>query len=70
MSIPISQVSPFPLAEDRVVLITEASVISSLSVPTLKRCHQRGELKIIKLPPRRIGVRLSDLKTFLDSRAA
>jgi len=40
------------------------------SVATLKRCHKRGELKILKLSPRRRGVRLSDLKLFLDSRVA
>jgi len=70
MSIPTSQISPFPVSDDRVVSINEASVRSNLSVPTLKRCHKRGELRILKLSPRRIGVRLSDLKTFLDSRAA
>ena len=70
MSIPASNVSPFPAAEDRVVSINEASVRSNLSVPTLKRCQKRGELRILKLSPRRIGVRLSDLKTFLDSRVA
>ena len=70
MSSPTSPASIFPVADDRVVSINEASVRSNLSVPTLKRCHKRGELKILKLSPRRIGVRLSDLKAFLDSRAA
>jgi hypothetical protein len=70
MSIPNSQILPFPAADDRVVSLNEASVRSNLSIPTLKRCHKRGELRILKLSPRRIGVRLSDLARFLDSRAA
>ena len=60
----------FPIGDDRVISVHEASVRANLSVATLKRCNQRGELKIIKLSPRRRGVRLSDLQTFLDSRAA
>lgn len=56
--------------EDRVVFIGEAAHISCLSPATLRRCHQRGELRILKLSPRRIGIRLSDLQAFLDSRAA
>jgi len=63
-----SLVAPFPDADDRVISIKEASVRSNLSVPTLKRCAKRRELQILKLSPRRIGVRLSDLKLFLDSR--
>lgn len=68
--LPTAQLSPHPVAGDRVVSIDEASAISNLSVPTLKRCHKRGELRILKLSPRRIGVRLRDLSAFLDSRAA
>ena len=37
---------------------------------TLKRCGARGEIKILQLSPRRIGVRLSTLNAWLDSRAA
>lgn len=70
MAFPTSHVSSFPASEDRVVSINEASLRANLSVPTLKRCNKRGELKILKLSPRRIGVRLSDLKSFLDSRLA
>jgi hypothetical protein len=56
--------------DDRVISVHEAAVRSDLSVSTLKRCNKRGELKILKLSPRRIGVRLSDLNAFLNSRAA
>jgi excisionase family DNA binding protein len=69
MPIPATQVSSLPFADDRVVSIAEAARLSNLSVPTLRRCNRRGELRIIKLSPRRVGVRLSDLKSWLDSRA-
>jgi hypothetical protein len=55
----ITDVSPYPIARDRVVPLAEASVITGLSVDTLKRCGARNELKILKLSPRRVGIRLS-----------
>lgn len=61
---------PNSIAEDRVITVQEAAARASLSISTLKRCNARGELRILKLSPRRIGVRLSDLKSFLDDRAA
>jgi hypothetical protein len=69
MTIP-SQNAPPAVAEERVLSINEAAVRSNLSVPTLKRCAKRGELRILKLSPRRIGVKLSDLRAFIDSRVA
>jgi hypothetical protein len=54
---------------DRVVPLSEASVITGLSVDTLKRCGKREEIKIIRLSPRRVGIRLSDLWAFIDARA-
>ena len=67
--IPNSQQPPYPLF-DKVVTLPEAAHLAGVSVDTLRRCHKRGEIKILKLSPRRIGVRLTDLKTFLDNRAA
>lgn len=69
-SIPVSQLTPTQLSGDRVISISEAALRTGCSVATLKRCHKRQELKIIKLSPRRIGIRLSDLVAFLDSRTA
>ena len=69
MKVFANQVSPHPIT-DRVVSLAEAAVISGLSPYTLKRCHARGEIKIVKLSPRRIGIRLSDLHAFIDARAA
>jgi hypothetical protein len=64
-----SRDSPYPFG-DRVISLPEASAISGLSIDTLRRCHKREELKIVKLSPRRCGIRLSTLWAFIDSRAA
>jgi hypothetical protein len=42
---------------DRILSLEQASEVSSLSVETLKRRH-RG--KLIRLSPRRFGIRLRD----------
>lgn len=55
---------------DRVVSLMEAAHLAGISTDTLRRCHARKEIKIIKLSPRRVGVRLSDLRAFLEMRAA
>lgn len=57
-------------AIDRVISLTEAAHLAGLSADTLRRCHARKEIKIVKLSPRRVGVRLSDLRAFIDARAA
>jgi hypothetical protein len=59
--------SPFT---DKIVSLPEAAHLAGVSPDTLRRCHKRQELKIIKISPRRVGVRLSDLRAFIDARAA
>jgi hypothetical protein len=56
--------------DDRVVSLDEASSITGLSKDTLRRCHEREELEIIQLSPRRRGIRLSRLWAFIEARAA
>jgi hypothetical protein len=68
--IPDTQLPPFPPFVDKVVSLPEAAHLAGVSPDTLRRCHKRQELKIIKVSPRRVGVRLSDLRAFLDARAA
>jgi len=68
--IPEHQVPPFPPYVDKVVSLPEAAHLAGVSPDTLRRCHKRNELTIIKMSPRRVGVRLSDLKAFIDDRAA
>jgi hypothetical protein len=65
-----TQLPPSPAFVDKVVSLPEAAHLAGVSPDTLRRCHKRQELKIIKLSPRRVGVRLSDLKAFIDGRAA
>lgn len=67
MQAPTKSESRFP--EDRVVSIHEAATKAGVSPATLKRCSARGELQILKLSPRRVGIRLSKLNAWLDSRA-
>jgi hypothetical protein len=70
LSIPASQVSAHHFGGDRVISIGEAAARAGISVATLKRCWARGELKVIKMSPRRIGVRLGDLEAFLAARVS
>jgi hypothetical protein len=56
--------------DDRVVSLGEAAHLAGVSADTLKRCNKREELTIIRLSPRRVGIRLSDLRRFIDARAA
>ena len=68
-STPTAQVPPYPPYADKIVSLAEAAHLAGVSTDTLRRCNKRKELKIIKLSPRRIGVRLSDLHAFLNARA-
>jgi len=67
---PNDQLPQYPPFLDKVISLPEAAHIAGVSPDTLRRCHKRQELKIIKLSPRRVGVRLSDLRAFIDARAA
>ena len=61
---------PLFFNNDKVVSIREAAAISGLSTSTLKRQLKIGDLKVIRLSPRRVGIRLSSLHGWLDARAA
>jgi hypothetical protein len=43
---------------------------ANISVATFKREAERGNVTILKLSPRRLGVRASELYRFLETRAA
>jgi predicted site-specific integrase-resolvase len=61
--------SPFSTLDrlDRVVNINDAAAIIGVSVWTLKRRSQAGKLTILKLSPRRLGMRLSEIQRFLEA---
>ena len=51
---------------DRVVLIEEAGAILGISRWTLLRQSVAGKIKILKLSPRRLGIRMSEINRYLD----
>jgi predicted DNA-binding transcriptional regulator AlpA len=53
---------------DRVLSMQEAATLAGVAPRTFQRIRERGEIRIIKLSQRRIGVRLSDLQRWIDSR--
>ena len=53
----------------RVLNFNEAATIAGVSPMTLKRRAQAGELKIVRLSPRRIGIRADHLRAWLDARS-
>jgi hypothetical protein len=62
-------VIPSPPADhDCVDPLTEVAARWNLSVDSLRRAAQRGELKITRLSRRRVGVRRSEARRYLDSR--
>ena len=63
------QTSPYPIIHDRVISLDEAASIAGVSSWTLKRARTRGEIQILQLSPRRIGIRLSALDRWINSRA-
>jgi hypothetical protein len=67
MKIPATNRSTFPTV-DPVVKITDAATAIGVSLCTLKRIAERNEIKIIRLSPRRLGIRASELNRFLESR--
>ena len=66
---PADQLPPYHTSIDKVVSLPEAAHIAGVKSGHW-RCNKRQELRIIKLSPRRVGVRLSDLRAFIDARAA
>ena len=56
------------IANDKVVSVREAAEIVGVSLSTLKRQMKVGDLKIVRLSPRRIGIRLSVLHRWISSR--
>ncbi len=62
----LTQSAPYEAGSDKVLSFDEAAAMSGVSASTLKRRARAGDLKILKLSPRRIGIRLSDFHRWLD----
>lgn len=66
----LSQSATYELGADKVISLDQAAAMSGLSASTLKRRARAGDLKLLKLSPRRVGIRLSDFHRWLDGCAA
>ena len=54
------------LSHDRVASVPEAAGLIGVSPWTLERLAKAGKIKILKLSPRRKGIRLSEIHRFLE----
>lgn len=70
MNIHVTPNIPGQPSGDRIVSMMEAAVIAGVSIDTLKRLNARGEIQIVRLSKRRIGIQLSRLIKFIADRAA
>ena len=61
---------PPDMESDCVLSYRQAKAITSVSADTLRRAAEREELKITRLSPRRVGIRKSELRRWLDQRTA
>jgi len=68
MQVPVSQTSPFPVGTDPVLTLDRSAEVAGVSPYTLRRAGNRREIKILRLSPRRIGIRLSELNRWLNER--
>jgi predicted DNA-binding transcriptional regulator AlpA len=56
---------------DRVLSVAEFAALAGLSVPTLRRLIKANcGPRLIRLSPRRVGIRVSDGNGWLESRAS
>ena len=65
-----SHVGSYDAGSEKVLSFDEAAAMSGVSASTLKRRARAGDLKVLKLSPRRVGIRLSDFHRWLDGCAA
>jgi predicted site-specific integrase-resolvase len=65
---PAAQQSPYPT--DCIISLPQAARIAGVSPWTLKRRAREGELTILRISTRRIGVRMSELYRWMDTREA
>ncbi|AHB50357.1 hypothetical protein W911_14675 [Hyphomicrobium nitrativorans NL23] len=58
-----------PAVVDRIVSIPEAAARLGIATGTLQRMRLRGEIKVLQISPRRIGIRESELIRVQNSLA-
>jgi predicted DNA-binding transcriptional regulator AlpA len=67
MHTPNHHVQAYEVDPDKVLSFDEAAAMSGLSASTLKRRARAGDLRMLKLSPRRVGIRLSEFYRWLDA---
>jgi predicted DNA-binding transcriptional regulator AlpA len=70
MHTPHQTIPAYEAGADKVISLDQAAAMCGVSASTLKRRARAGDLKMLKLSPRRVGIRLSDFHRWLDGWAA
>jgi hypothetical protein len=52
---------------DQVFSLDQAALIAGVSAATLRRQGKAEKLRIIRISPRRLGVRFADLRAYIDN---
>lgn len=60
--------APANFQDEAVISLNEFARLANISLTTARRLRSRGELPIIKLSPRRIGLRIGRAKQWLRER--
>lgn len=60
-----AQVTAHP---DALVTLTDAAVFLGVGRRSVEELVRQGDLPIVRISPRRIGIRLGDLSAFIESR--
>ena len=64
-------IATFVDPDDAVITLNEAAKVSCLSIATLRRRLAKGVgPRIVRLSERRVGIRVRDLKTWIDNNTA
>jgi excisionase family DNA binding protein len=55
---------------ERLLTIDEACEVLNISRTTFNRMKKKGQIKIVKIGPRRLGVKPEELRRYINRRAA
>jgi excisionase family DNA binding protein len=61
---------PADMVDDCVLTFQQARAVAGCSADTIRRAADREEIKITRLGPRRVGIRKSELRRWLDACTA
>jgi predicted DNA-binding transcriptional regulator AlpA len=61
---------PSDMVDDQVLSYPEMEAVSGVSKDSIRRAAERGQLKLTRLGPRRVGARKSEFRRWLDQSTA